>query len=215
MKKTELLADNAYDWIQNKIFDGTYSQGQKIVTQDIADTLGMSRTPVVAAINRLVAQGIATEIPHRGVIVAKMEPKQIRDFIDTRKMMETYAVAPAIRNASYFPGVLKEMETYAEELSKLTDTDFQVISRMEKKFHTDYMKLANNNQLLKLYESNWGVGFAVFTYVISNVPIHDYKKSCDQHLLIVDCLKNGREAELREAMETHLDDVYKSLNMMS
>jgi len=209
------LADSAYEGIRSRIFNGTYPPGAKLSTQEISDSLGMSRTPVIAAINRLVAQGIATEIPRRGVIVAKLAPNQIRDFIDMRKMMEVYAVRPAIQNASFFPKVVDEMESWAIELKSLPDTAYDQITVYENRFHSAYIKLANNGQLLKLYESNWGIGVAVYTYIIAKVPVQQYLQSCDEHMRFVECLRTGNESALKELVESHLNCVYKTLHWIT
>ena len=99
MEQTESLIDYAYREIKNKIQDGTYPPGTKLSTQEISDNLGISRTPVVAAINRLVAQGLAEAIPRRGTIVAQLSTQQIKDIIEVRKMIELYSIKSVIKNA--------------------------------------------------------------------------------------------------------------------
>lgn len=57
------LVDYAYREIRKRIQIGTYPPGSRLSTQEISTALGVSRTPVVAALNRLVAEGIAEAIP--------------------------------------------------------------------------------------------------------------------------------------------------------
>ena len=57
MKRETSLQDYAFLEIRKRIQNGTYPPGCKLSTQEISDSLGISRTPVVAAVNRLVAQG--------------------------------------------------------------------------------------------------------------------------------------------------------------
>jgi len=213
--KNGLLANHAYQKLISGIFDGTFKPGSKLSTQELSVSFGMSRTPVIAAINRLIAQGIATEIPHRGVIVAKLEPNQIRNFIDIRKMMELFAVNSAIKNAGFYPEILDEMERIAKDLSSLPDTAYENVTILENRFHLNYITLTNNRELVKLYEMNWGIGVAVYTYLMAKIPILQYQESCREHFSIVECLRAGDENGLIEIAERHLDVVYNTLNWIS
>lgn len=215
MGKAELLlVDQAYETIRNDIFDGVYQPGEKLLTREIAEKLGMSRTPVISAVNRLVAQGIAMDIPRRGVVVAKMSPAQIRDFIDMRRMMESFVVHDATKNANFFPAVIKEMEKLAEELIATPDTDYNRISTLERQFHINFIKLGNNNQLSRLYESNWGIGFAIYAFICAKLPVLQYKEACSEHFLFLKYLKYGDETALQAVVDQHLKSVYDTINWL-
>ena len=215
MSKAEhLLVDQAYETIRKDIFDGIYQPGEKLRTREISERLGMSRTPVVSAVNRLVAQGIATDIPRRGVVVSKMSPAQIRNFIDIRKMMESFVVRDAIKNANFFPDIIREMEQLAGELIAVPDTEYNQISTLERQFHIDFIKLGNNHQLSRLYESNWGIGFAVYAFILAKLPVQRYLESCEEHFLFLEYLKKGDEAALQAEVDQHLKNVYRTIEWL-
>ena len=214
-KNDQLLVDKAYEEIRKGIFDRVYRPGSKLSSNEIAERLGMSRTPVVSAINRLIAQGLATDIPRRGVVVANPRPNQIRNSIDVRRMMETFSVSYAVKNATFFPELLNEMEDLAKQMQLLPATAYNQITVLENQFHTDLIKMTNNSQLLRLYEANWGVGFATYAYMLSNCPIRRYHKSCQEHLEYVECLRNGDEKRLGHLVEKHFDFIYSMLDLLS
>ena len=214
IRAEHLLVDQAYETIRKDIFDGVYQPGEKLRTREISERLGMSRTPVVSAINRLVAQGVATDIPHRGVVVSKMSPAQIRDFIDMRRMMESFVVHDAIKNVGFFPAIIKEMEQLAEDLIATPDTEYNRISTLERQFHINFIKLGNNNQLSRLYESNWGIGFAVYTFICAKLPVQQYKESCEEHFQFIEHLKKGDEAALQAAVNQHLKNIYRTIEWL-
>ena len=54
---------------------------------------------------------------------------------------------------------------------ELSDTDYIAVSKLEQKFHSLYIQLANNTQLSKLYEANWGIGIVFYMYILSKMPI--------------------------------------------
>ena len=213
-KAEQLLVDQAYETIRKDIFDGVYQPGEKLLTREIAEKRGMSRTPVISACNRLVAQGIATDFPRRGVIVSKLSPSQIRDFIDMRKMMESYVVKYAIKNVSFFPETIREMERLAKELIAMPDTEYNQISTLERQFHINYIKLGNNKQLTRLYESNWGIGFAIYAFICAKLPVLQYKEACSEHFRFLEYLKYGDEAALQAVVDQHLKSVYDTINWL-
>ena len=213
-KAEQLLVDQAYETIRKDIFDGVYQPGEKLRTREISERLGMSRTPVVSAVNRLVAQGIATDIPHRGVVVSQMTPSHIRDFLDMRRMMESFVVHDAIKNVGFFPETMREMERLAGELIATPDTEYNQISTLERQFHINFIKLGNNAQLSRLYESNWGIGFAVYTFVSAKVPVQQYRESCEEHFRFLEYLKRGDEAALQDALNQHMKTVYSTIKWL-
>ena len=92
MKLSESLQDYAFQEIKKRIQNGDYSPGTKLNTQEISISLGISRSPVLAAINRLIALGLVEAIPRKGTVVAKLSVSQIRNIIEARQMMELFCV---------------------------------------------------------------------------------------------------------------------------
>ena len=146
MKRETSLQDYAFLEIRKRIQNGTYPPGSKLSTQEISDSLGISRTPVVAAINRLVAQGVAEAIPNRGVTVAKITPRRILETVDIRMMIERFCVRPAIKNVDYAPEIIAEMQELVDALQDIED--FNAAYELESRFHTLYVKLAHRQHFL-------------------------------------------------------------------
>ena len=65
------LSEAVYEELKRRISGGMYEPGEKLVTKEIAEDFGVSRTPVIVAVNRLAAEGIATAVPQQGVFVKK------------------------------------------------------------------------------------------------------------------------------------------------
>ena len=82
MKPSDSLQDFAYEEIKKRIQNGEYAPGTKLNTQEISDSLGISRSPVLAAINRLIALGLVEATPRKGTTVAQLSDTQIRTSDD-------------------------------------------------------------------------------------------------------------------------------------
>ncbi len=74
------LVDRAVEFIEQQILNGHMHPGERLLEEEIAATLGISRSPVRDAIRRLVAEGLLLSTPHRGVYVRPLASKDARDL---------------------------------------------------------------------------------------------------------------------------------------
>lgn len=203
-EQTESLIDYAYQKIKDRIQNGVYPPGTKLSTQEISDNLGVSRTPVIAAINRLVAQGLAKAIPRRGTIVAQLSILQIKDIIEVRSMIELFSIKPAIKNVYYYPKIIERMQSISEKFNEQDKLDYSIASELEVEFHSLFVSLTGNEQLVKIYESNWSVGAMFYLYSISKMPLSHHEKAFNHHQNILKYLLAQDEENLRNTINEHL-----------
>lgn len=211
MKSTESLQDYAFEEIKKRIQNGNYAPGTKLNTQEISDSLGISRSPVLAAINRLIPLGLVEATPRKGTTVAMLSNAQIRNIIEARQMMELFCVKLCIRNTDYHPGIIKEMEAIVQKFDTALEAGYPTAADLEIKFHSLYISLCGNPQIMKLYESNWSIGTMFYMYSASNLPLEQLETSFHQHQQILEALKKKNEAMLYDIVEKHMSIVYEAL----
>lgn len=215
MKTSDSLQDFAYEEIKKRIQNGDYPPGTKLNTQEISDSLGISRSPVLAAINRLIALGLVDATPRKGTTVAKLSVSQIRNIIEARQMMELFCVKLSIRNVDYHPGILKEMESIVQAFEAAQEAGYPAAADLETRFHMLYISLCGNSQIMKFYESNWSIGTAFYMYRVTERPLSHLESSFQQHKDILNALKNKDEELLRTTIEQHMSIVYETLEWYS
>lgn len=88
-------ARTAYDAIRRSIVEGHYAPGERLVEQRLAETHGLSRTPVREALKALEADGLVRIEPHRGAVVRPMSVDDVRDIYELRAELEGYAARRA------------------------------------------------------------------------------------------------------------------------
>lgn len=93
------LGDQVYGELRERIIDGRYPSGHRVVERELADELGVSRIPVREAIQRLETEGFITARARRGAFVAPLGPAEAADFFDIRERLEALAAALAARRA--------------------------------------------------------------------------------------------------------------------
>ncbi len=214
MEQPRSLLEYALDAIRENILIGKYPAGQKLSTQDIAEELGISRTPVNAAINRLVAEGLAEAIPRRGTIVRKLSKKQIQEIIDVRTILEVYAAQQAIKNVEEYPEKLEHMKELICKFDELVEYDYKFASTIESDFHRTLIELSGNEQLLRLYDTNWAVGSAFYLYAMRNMSFAKQKTLLEEHRYIVKLIEDKNIEELERVLRGHIafvKDVIKTV----
>lgn len=211
MNYPEPLQKFALTEITRRIQTGEYPVGSRLVAQKIAASLNISATPVVAAINRLAAQGLVETIPRKGAIVKQFSVEDIRNYFDARIMMETYAVKPAIQNVDQHPEIVEELREIVDRFDSVEPTDLEAARVQENRFHPLMVKLAGNAQLDRLYEFNWSVGSVYFVYSLKKVKPENFKISLVEHRQILEALLNKDEARLEFLVKDHLRFLNKAL----
>lgn len=89
-------ADQVFDRLLERIVSGALSPGDRLDPTEIAESYGVSRTPVREAILKLDAEGLVERMPYRGVVVTGVDPSTAEDLAGLRIQLETLAVRAAL-----------------------------------------------------------------------------------------------------------------------
>ena len=106
--KSEPLTDSVYARLRDLILSNVFRAGQKLVDRDLAEQLGVSRTPVREALGRLAMMGLVEARSRRGYYVRQYTAKEMTDLYEFRKILEVNAARLAAQNAE--PGHIREFE---------------------------------------------------------------------------------------------------------
>jgi DNA-binding GntR family transcriptional regulator len=103
MERPEPLVQNASDvateLLRNAILDGTLAPGQRLKEEELARSLGISRTPVREALVMLQAEGLIEAAPNRGAIVRSHNAEELDDLYQLRALLEGHAARRAAVHA--------------------------------------------------------------------------------------------------------------------
>lgn len=213
MKPTGSMLDYALNEIRARIQSGEYPPGTKLTTQEISDSLGISRTPVISAINRLVSLGLVEAIPRRGMMVAKMSPEQVQDVLEVRRMMELFAMSGALQTVAAQPESLEELRRMLDDFPPAYEKGDSAAEDVEFRFHSGYVALSGNKQLLELYKANWSVAAIFYFFFRTNQPAQHREIALQQHVQMVDALATGDTVMLSQSIQTHINSCYDLLDL--
>ena len=112
------LIDSVYERLRDLIISNVLRGGQKLVDRDLAERLGVSRTPVREALGRLTMMGLVEARTRRGYYVRQYTAEQTTDLYEFRKILEVNAARLAAQHAN--PAHLREFHSLLLESEKLT-----------------------------------------------------------------------------------------------
>jgi len=116
--KPEPLIDSVYARLRDLILSNVLRAGQKLVDRDLAEQLGVSRTPVREALGRLAMMGLVEARSRRGYYVKQYTAEEMSDLYEFRRILEVNAARLAAENAE--PSHLAEFERILVESEKLS-----------------------------------------------------------------------------------------------
>lgn len=147
-------AEDAYKRVKRMIFVQKFAPGQRLVYEDLAELLHMSRTPIINALNRLEQEGFVASESFCGFYVRPIDPQEVWDAFGVREALEVYAVEQAIKlgdeeGFSQLEEKLREHESYTPHY--YTRKKFLLDSQ----FHLQIAKMAKNPVLRYLLRRNF------------------------------------------------------------
>lgn len=138
------MQKDAYTLILEAIEAGLYKPGDRLVESELAERLGVSRTPVREALQRLETQAMLTR-DGRSLIVASLDHNQLAELYAVRTELEGLAARLAARHAT--DEEIRVLRAMVEDDRHLLSGDPRAMSRANKRFHRQ-IHLASHNRFL-------------------------------------------------------------------
>jgi DNA-binding GntR family transcriptional regulator len=145
--------DRAYAFTKGRVLDSTFPGGDLITEGEVADALGMSRTPVREAFLRLEGEGLLRLYPKRGALVVPVSVGEVEAVMETRLLVERFALDKLLA-AGPAPAIAVELDrTITEQELRATDGDADGFVAYDREFHTTFVVAAGNPIVTGLYDS--------------------------------------------------------------
>jgi DNA-binding GntR family transcriptional regulator len=144
------LADQIYQSLRHALLHGELPPGTRMVESVIAEQLGVSRTPVREALNRLTVEGWLISRRNKGVVVAGVQPEDVEERYSLRGVLEAYAAGiAATRMPEDEIARLHSVCDAAE--ATLPDDNVTEFARLNDEFHLGVIRAAGNATLLTIW----------------------------------------------------------------
>lgn len=136
--------DICYAFLQDQIASGRLPAGARIVTDAIAQQLGLSRMPVREALRQLDAEGLVTIRPNRGAVVTSLSPEALAEVLEMRGVLEGLAARHAARRAT--PADIEDLDALTAAMRR-SGTDPVRWTQRHEDFHDRVCQLSGRPRL--------------------------------------------------------------------
>jgi len=201
--------EQAYNIIRERIFNGTYVAGYRLVIDGLARELGISPVPIREAIRRLEAEGWVQYRPNAGAQVASPDASKYEEEMSVLALLEGYATALA---SKYLDGEcvkhLREMNVSMHHA--LQAADIPTFSRLNKDFHFYIYDRCQNSYIVELLHETWDRlevrGHTDFSYIPQRIWL-----SIDEHSQLLDMIEqHAPENDIEQMIREHKLRTYEA-----
>jgi len=195
------LVEQVRDAILDEIVSGQLAQGERIIQKQIANTLGVSRQPVQQALLLLRSEGVLREAPGRGLVVAPLEPEQVKHMYDMRAAIEGLAARLAAehnaeRAAQLGPALIDagRKAVASGSVAKMVAADL--------KFHEFIYELSGNPLIAPAMAAHWTHTQRVMVEVLTRDETP--RDIWDQHAAVLDAIARGAPEQAERLARLHV-----------
>lgn len=149
------LRERVRDELRQRIIDDVYPPGTRLIENDLASQLGVSRVPVREALRALESEGFVKTIPRRGAVVVELSARDVEELFDVREALEVLASQQAALRAT--KADLRRVNNTLSRARKALDADDRIaLGRANEAFHDEILKLSHNNLLQSVLDPMQG-----------------------------------------------------------
>lgn len=196
LERPQLLTDLAYERLREGIVAGELKLGQQVSEAQLAQRLGISKTPVREALVRLKMEGLVDIQPQRGTFVFRLTPEQVGQLCRYRAMIEVAALREAAAG-----GGAELLQRWRAQVAAMDEAerngDVQKLSRLDMNFHFELLACCTNPYLR--------AGYELIRYQLIALrhrsPIANMVES---HQVLVDALQRGDVDAACRMLEGHV-----------
>ncbi len=205
------LREHAYAEIRERILNGDFSAGSFLAGRNLARWLGMSHTPVRAALQRLELEGFVTISPCWGALIRDLSDQEIADHYEIRAALETYVARSLAGRLTPAQIVCLRANLEAQE-ANCRDCNVQRGVVLDAEFHMLFCEFLGNQEILRVMGQLRAKIHRVISQVFKINPGRA-ASSYEEHRGIADAVIQGDAALAVRRIEEHLE--YGKLYLLS
>ncbi len=206
MSKLAPQVDRIYDEVRQMAVDYRFKPGERLNEGGLAKDLGVSRTPLREALNRLVAEGYLAFRPGQGFFCRSLSPTEVFDLYDARVAIETAAARLSCTRAA--PAEIEPVRAFVRA------SEPQLESRMidervsfDETFHMRLAALSHNVELQRILSNiNGRIRF------VRCIHMEDRDIRNDEHLAILDLIESGDADAADQLVRKHIERRREEIN---
>ncbi|MCD9023633.1 GntR family transcriptional regulator [Cohnella silvisoli] len=208
------LSETAYDWLRDSIIYLRFEPGQMVYENELAQTLGMSRTPLREAFRMLLMEGMIEILPQRGVRVSLISRSKAEEVRFIRESLEVSAVREVCRlwkeDGIRFSKIAKSVDALLEEQHQAAEErDALAFLQADEAFHQLILRQFGNETLLSVVLLMRGHLNRLRYLMLKEFEQMDVL--IDEHRKLFEAVATGDEQAAVSQLESHLRKLHVEL----
>ncbi len=198
------LRELVLEALREAILNGTLQPRERLMEIQLADELGVSRTPIREALRKLELEGFIIMVPRKGAYVADFSLRDLEDIFEVRKSLEGLAAELAAERVT--EEELVKLEQLLKEKSKaIENNDMQKLLDVDTAFHEKLYE-ASRNERLRSMISNLREQIERFRIASLQYPGR-MKRSLEEHYQILDAIQRRDGETANRLAHAHIENV--------
>ncbi|MCF3964669.1 GntR family transcriptional regulator [Streptomyces fuscigenes] len=200
--------EKAYAYLRDTVIADPAMLGRFVNEQAVADSIGVSRTPIREALLLLAAEDLVQLIPKKGAYVAPLSGREVSELMDLRSVLESHAARVVLAQDR---APVAEMRRLVEEQARVSGPGQAArFIELDHHFHMALVRTAGNSILTRTYE---GLRARQVRCGITAVFRSSGRQDSvmKEHRAIADALEAGAADAVADAIQTHLDATRSAL----
>ncbi|MDF2964542.1 MAG: GntR family transcriptional regulator [Paenibacillus sp.] len=205
---TSNLWDKTYTLLKESIIRRKFNPNEKLSIPELSDQMGVSRTPVRDALNRLEMEGLVKTVSKVGTFVVAIDSNNVLDIMDTRLMLELWVIEKLnVTGKEFVQHRLSRMEDILNRSASIIekgDYDEYLKADYNLQFHIEFMELGQNKNNIDMYMRT--MNYRYITLKSSIVSGEMVRVAQEQHRHIVNVIRGGQIDDIKQVIRLHLED---------
>jgi GntR family transcriptional regulator, gluconate operon transcriptional repressor len=201
------LGQQAANMLRQAIIAGELTSGLRLVEEDLAARLGVSRGPVRDALRQLAEEGLV-ELGRRGSCVVRLGPREIRELYSLRAVLEQFALELAVE--SFTGDDLAAVQTALDAMANAAQAERMAeFVAQDMAFHSAFFERAGHRRLLRVWQTLSRPVEAMLEVTSIANPRTD--AILDKHRRILEAVRGRDVAAAHHWLRAHLDEAREVL----
>lgn len=202
------LRDVVVENIRKAIISGQFPAGMRLMELQLAEEMGVSRTPVREAIRKMELEGLVVMVPRRGAYVADISIKDINEVYEVRTALDVLSAGLAAERID--KDQIREMqELLAVEPGLVEAKDYPKIVENDTAFHDVIYRASGNKRCMNII-SNLREQITVIRGRSMTYPGR-LEVMIKEHQAIFDAIASGNVEKAQKAVRTHMENAEQTL----
>lgn len=202
------LRDVVFNTLRKAILIGELKPGERLLEIQLANQLGVSRTPIREAIRKLELEGLVIMMPRRGAEVAQITEKDLRDVLEVRRALDALCAELACDRIT--EEEKQKLKDACDEFEKATATgDATTIAAADVALHDIIVEVTGNRRLIQLINN---LSEQMYRYRFEYIKDENqHNNLVEEHRMIYESIVRGDKEGAAKAAKLHIDNQESSI----